>query len=310
VAARSRLRLPDGYTAAARNKSPNEIDYDLSVPADAAQGDFATLTLEADGMPLGRALPQLFRPVTVRLMEAIAMHFGQQTELTPDPPTASMDPRSGGTLEIALRNNWPSIQTYRLKASGDGLTFFPADTEISIGAMEERRVPLRIFAGEGVAGVRDWNLSVTGPGAAPGPEGASLPMRVVLLQRNRTVAWTADLDGDGSPEYVLESSKARAIFSAQDGGRWFEFTAKESNGNFLPEQGAFAAPGQVSVRIDGDALVFAGPGWQRTARLTGGTLTIEQTTPLPADGLEPARQNGIGFSIERPSANRAIYTLE
>jgi len=323
VAARSRLRLPEGFTAVARNKSPTEIDYDLSVPAGALQGDFAALTLEADGMPLGRAFPQLFRPVTVRVMEAIGMHFGQHTELAPDPATAPLDARSGGTLEIALRNRWPSIQTYRLEAAGDGLTFFPAKTEISIGAMEERRVPLRIFPGEGVGGVVEWRLRITAINVAPGLTGAGpdapMPMRIVLLPHNGTLAWTADLDGDGSPEYILESSKARAVFSARDGGRWMEFTAKESNTNFLPEQGVFAASGTVGgtdgatgvgVRIEGDALVFAGAGWQRTARLAGGTLTIEQSTGLPADGLAPAQQNGAKFSVERPSQDRAVYTLE
>jgi hypothetical protein len=314
VAARSRLRLPAGFTAVPRTQSPNEIEYDLSVPADALHGDFVTLTLEADGTPLGRALPQLFRPVTVRLMEALAMHFGQQTELAPDPPTAPLDPHSGGPLEIALRNNWPAIQTYRLETAGDGLTFFPAKIEISIGAQEERRVELRVFAEDGVTGVRDWNLRVSGTGTTA----VSLPMRVVLLPRNGTVAWTADLDGDGSPEYILESSKARAIFSARDGGRWMEFTAMGSNSNFLPEQGVFAAPdpaetaegAPLAVHIEGDALVFAGPGWQRTARLAGGTLTIEQTTPLPADGLTPFKQNGSELSVAHPSANRAVYILQ
>jgi len=43
---------------------------------------------------------------------------------------------------------------------------------------------------------------------------------------------------------------------------------------------------------------------------SGGTLTIEQTTPLPADGLSPGRQNGVEFSIEHPAANRAVYKLE
>jgi hypothetical protein len=62
--------------------------------------------------------------------------------------------------------------------------------------------------------------------------------------------------------------------------------------------------------MEGDALVFDGPGWRRTARLAGGTLTVEQTTPLPPDGLAPGKQNGIAFSIEHPSANRAVYTLE
>ncbi len=55
VAARSRLRLPEGYTATPTTKSPNEIDYEIAVPADAIHGDFANLALEADGVSLGRA---------------------------------------------------------------------------------------------------------------------------------------------------------------------------------------------------------------------------------------------------------------
>src|SRR5439155_22042921 len=39
VAKRSRLRLPEGFSATARVKSPLEIDYEVSVPADAIPGD-------------------------------------------------------------------------------------------------------------------------------------------------------------------------------------------------------------------------------------------------------------------------------
>ena len=48
----------------------------------------------------------------------------------------------------------------------------------------------------------------------------AMPMRLILTPRGGTVAWTADLDGDGAPEWILESPKVRAVFSAQDGGRW------------------------------------------------------------------------------------------
>ncbi|HKE26850.1 MAG TPA: beta-galactosidase [Bryobacteraceae bacterium] len=306
VAGRSRLRLPEGYTSTAKNNAPDEIEYQVSVPADASHGDFASLTLEADGMPLGRARLQLFRPVTVRLMESMTAHFGQQTELTPEPFTAAIDARAGGTVEILLRNNWPSIQTYRLDAAGDGLTFFPPRSEVSIGAMEERRVPIRIFAEDGGALLRGWTLRLTSAGMVT----QEIPMRLVIVPRNGTSAWSGDLYGDGQKEFVLESSKVRAVFSPRDGGRWLEFTAKESNSNFLPEQGVFDAPGDAAVRVDGDALVFEGQGWRRTVRLAAGTLTIEQTTPVPSDGLSPLRQNGVELSMEHPTPTRAIYKLE
>jgi len=304
VAARSRLRMPEGYAASPQVKSPNEIDYEVSVPADALHGDFASLAIEADGILLGRARPQLFRPATIRLMEAMQIHFGNETELTPDPPIAPVDPKAGSNLEISIRNNWPGIKTYVLEASGDGLDILPLKTEISVAAMDERRFPLRIFGKEGMEGLREWHLKVTG-GATQ-----DLPMRALLLPRDRTVAWSADLDGDGSPEWVLETQKVRAVFSSQDGGRWMEFNWKDTNLNFLPEQGAFAAQGPVEVHAAGDRLEFTGKGWKRTVRLTGTTLTFEQTTPLPSETLAPDRRGNINFKIERPAPNRAVYSLQ
>jgi hypothetical protein len=105
VAARSRLRLPDGYSATAVPKSPNEIDYEISVPADAIHGDFASLAIEADGVALGRARVQLFRPASIRLTQGMQFRFASGTEITPDPPVVALDPRGGANLEIAIRNN-------------------------------------------------------------------------------------------------------------------------------------------------------------------------------------------------------------
>jgi len=304
VAARSRLRLPDGFTATPKAKSPDEIEYQVDVPADALHGDFATLALEADGTLMGRARLQLFRPFSIRLMEAIQLHFGQHAELTPDPPIAPIDAKTGSDLEISIRNNWPGIQTYRLEADGDGLEFLPAKTEISIGAAAERRVSMRVFAAEGMAGLRDWHLRVTGAGEA------DLPMRVLLLPRGRTAVWSADLDGGGAAEWILETERARAVFSAEDGGRWMEFTAKQGNANFLPEAGAYAAQGSVAVRALEDGLEFTGPGWRRTARMAGATLTIEQDTPLPAAPVEPIKIGNTALTVERTSPTRVVYTLQ
>ena len=303
VAARSRLRLPEGYVSTAKER-PAGMEYVVAVPADAVHGDFANLALEADGISLGRARLQLFRPAAVRIMEAIQMHIGPATELMPDPPVAVIEPKGGTNLEVSVRNNWPGIQTFRLEASGEGLDFFPAKTEISIGAMEERRYSLRLFAKENQAGLLDARLKVSG-GAA-----LELPMRVVLLPRGRAVSWSADLDGDGTVEWVLESQKARAVFSTADGGRWTEFTWKDSNTNFLPEAGAFAAAGPVEIHALGDnGIEVSGQGWKRMIRLTDGTLSVEQSSVLPADGLTPLTLGNISLSMRRTSDNQAVYTL-
>jgi hypothetical protein len=304
VAARSRLRLPEGFTATAKTKSPNEIEYDVTVPAGELHGDWANLALEADGAPLGRARLQLFRPASVRLAGAMQLHYGSRTELAPEPPVIAVDPRGGANLELAIRNNFPGIQTFGLEASGEGLEFLPAKTEIAVGATVERAVSFRVFAKEGVAGLRDFTVKVSGAAAF------EAPMRVLLLPRGRTVAWSADLDGDGSPEWVLESQRARAVFSTQDGGRWSEFTWKDGNVNFLPEQGVFAGAGRVDVRASGDTLEISGKGWKRTVRLSDATLTLEQTTPLPADALVPETRNGATLSIDRRSANTVVYRID
>ena len=126
-----------------------------------------------------------------------------------------------------------------------------------MGPTDERSFSLRVFPKEDAAGLLDWRLRVTG-GAQ-----ADAPMRALVAPRNRVVAWSADLDGDGSPEWVLESHQARAVFSTQDGGRWMEFTWKDSGTNFLPEQGVFGAPGPWR---------FARPAmrWNSRARAGGG----------------------------------------
>jgi hypothetical protein len=141
-----------------------------------------------------------------------------------------------------------------------------------------------------------------------------LPARFVAIPRGQAVAWTADLDGDGSPEWILENQKARAVFSAKDGGRWLEFVWKDSapNGlNVLPESGAFAGVGPVEVHAGDGALEFTGKDWKRTVRLAGAEarISVEQTTPLPTESLETGKHNEIMFQVARESATRAVYTL-
>ncbi len=304
VASRSRLLAPEGFTAASTKKSPNEIDYTVKVPPDALHGDWASLALEADGVPLGRARVQLFRPASIRLTQAIGLHFGSLARLAVEPPTAAVDARAGGELEVIIRNNTQAIQNYHVEAAGDGLEFLPARTDISIGAVAERPVSFRVFGKEGATGLHEWRLTVSGG------TNVQLPMRMVLLPRTGGVAWSADLDGDGWPEWVLESQKIRAVFSAQDSGRWLELTWKDTDTNFVPEQGVFARSGAVEVRAAENGLELVGPGWTRTIRLNGSALTIEQTTALPNELLTPQTQDNVRLSVERQSPNRAVFTLE
>jgi hypothetical protein len=303
LAARSRLRLPEGFTARPVPKTPDEIDYEVEVPPEALHGDWANLAIEADGVLLGRARVQLFRPASIRLGQAMRLHYGRDEQLAVDPPIVSIDRKAGRNLDLLVLNNSPRIQTYVLEPRGDGFQFFPPRTELAIGAQMERTLGLRIFAEDGRAGLNDWTLLVAG--GAP----REMPMRLVVIPRGQTVAWTADLDGDGSPEWVLENQHARAVFSSQDGGRWLEFVWKDSDLNVLPENGALAAAGRAEVRASGDGLEFTTSAGRRTVRLSGTTLTVEQNTPLPPETLEGGKIAEVAFDVRRESTTRAVYSL-
>lgn len=303
LADRSRLVVPVGYAIKKIPKNANEIDYEITPPADAVHGDFVNMALEADGMPLGRARVQVFRPVSVRLESPVSLRLGRELEIPADPPTAVVEPRAGTSVDIIIRNNAPEIQTYQMELAGDGLEFMPARMEVSVGAMTERTVSVRIFGEADAAGLRDWTLRLKGAATL------EQPMRALLLPRNGTVAWSADLDGDGQPEWILESRTMRAVFSSQDGGRWLEFTWKNAGENFVPEQGTMAGTGPAEVRATADSLRFVGKDWQRTVRLSGETLSIEQTSPLPPGLPASEVRPGVELTLEQPSPGRAVYTL-
>jgi len=308
LADRSRLRLPEGFTATATKKSPLAIDYAVDVPADALHGDWVDLAIEADGVALGRAHLQLFRPASVRLTDALRLHFGASAELAVEPAIIPIDATAGRTVDVNVRNNAPEIQTYGIDPDGEGFQFLPPKTELNSAATMDRLLEFRVFPQDPAAGLHDWNLHFSGAAKV------DIPARVLVIPRGKAVAWSADLDGDGAPEWILENQKTRAVFSAQDGGRWLEFVWKDSapNGlNVLPDSGAFSGPGLVEVHAGDGTLEFRGKDWKRTVRLAGADarLTVEQNTPLPAGTLESGKHNDITLQVARESATRTVYTL-
>jgi hypothetical protein len=303
LATRSRLRLPEGFSAKPTVKSPTEIDYDVDVPADALHGNWVNFGIEADGVLLGRARLQLFRPASVRVADAAKLHFGSESELQVEPLVIALDPKATRNLDVIIRNNTPQIQNFELQASADGWEFLPAKTEISIGAIMERTVSLRAFAKEPRGGLFQGRLRVSG-GATQ-----EIPLRIASVPRGETIGYTLDLDGDGMPEWVLENQRVRATFSARDGGRWMEFVWKDTGANFLPEQGDLAGAGSVEVRPVEGGLEFKSGGWTRTVRLNGARLTVEQTSTLPAEVAQAGKRDGVSFEIARESAERRTYSL-
>ena len=304
VAARSRLRLPENFAAKPSTKSPVEIDYEIDVPRDALHGSWANLAIEADGVLLGRARMQLFRPLSVRLADAVKLHFGPEEELAIEPAVVTLDPKTTRNLDLSLRNNSAQIQSFVVEAQAEGWEFMPAKANISIGGVMERVVSLRAFAKSELSGICDGRLKISGATQM------EIPFRIAAIPRGQTVVYPMDLDSDGSPEWVLESARARAVFSTNDGARWLEFVWKDTGANFMPEQGALAGSGAVEARKLPDGVEFSAGSWKRTVRLSESTLTVEQSAPLAAETLQTLKRDAVTFRVERQSPHRASYSLE
>jgi hypothetical protein len=252
---------------------------------------------------MGRARLQLFRPVSVRCADAIRVRFGAAAELAVEPAVVPADARTGRNLDIVIRNNSTGIETYKVAATGAGLSFSPPSIDVAVGAMMERTVSLRVFPeGDGGA-LRDFQIRVSG--------GASyeLPGRLLLIPRGGSAVWSADLDGDGSPEWILESHRVRAVFSTRDGGRWTEFTWKDTGTNVLPESGVWAGAGPVQGKTSAGLLEMSTASGKRTVRLDDNRLEVEQAGPLPPGPPVEGKHGSVTLGVRRESDRRAVFSL-
>ena len=284
VAKRSRVRAPAGFKLTQEPKTPNEIDYKVTAPADALHGDHVELALEADGVQMGHARLQLLRPASLRIREAINRHFGSAADLPVAPPLVAVDQRAGRSISVTIRNNFPEIKNYVLELSGEGVEFIPARTEIAIAGASERDVSVRVFADKAPPGPHEAKLRLNGAAVV------ETDAKFVVVPRGTAVAYTADLDGDGNPEYVLETQRARAVFTSEAAERWLEFVWKDSERNVLPEAGVALGLGT------------------RKLTLQEATLTIEQDAPI-ADLPKPGKRGDVQVEIEKSAPSRAIVKL-
>ena len=300
LAARSRLRGPAGFAVRQMSQEGAGITYEVRTAPDAVHGEFADLALEADGVTLGRARVPLLKPATLRFPQAIQLHAGA-SEAPVDPPVIAVDARGGRNLEITVRNHSAEIRTFTVTAEGAGIEFSPPKTEISIGAAMERQVALRVFAD--APGLHEATIRMTGDGQA------NEPVWILALPRNQTLAWRADLDGDGVPEHVLENQRARAVFSTA-GGRWLEFVWKDTGQDVLPEQGLWPGAERIRIEAIGGGLRFQAAGWTRTATLdpAAARLTMDHSAPLPpAPSVSP---RGLQFKVTTEDRSRTEFRIQ
>jgi hypothetical protein len=307
LAQRSRLLIPQNFHTVSDVKSPTEIEYEIDVPADSLHGEWTPLELEADGVMMSRARVQLLRPASVRIREAVSLHYGALAELPVAPTLVPVDAHAGREVSVVIRNNSPEIRNFVVEPQGEGLEFAPSRTEIAIGGGMERDVVIRVFPISSLRGLVPWRLHITGDADV------DLPARFAVIPRGGALAYSTDLNNDGVPEWVLENQHVRAVFSSRDGGRWLEFVSKDSGINVLPESGAFLGRAATEVQITSDgALEFRTGGWHRLVRLSdaGAGLTVEQTSPLPPETLQNQKVGDVTLRVSRESPTRAVYTIE
>ena len=230
LARRSRLKLPAGWSATAAVKSPLEIEYAMQVPEGLLHGDHAELALEADGVEMSRARVTLVRPVSLRVREGVSLNVGPGQELPVWPALVPVEQPAGRGITVVVHNGAPEIRTFRLSLEAAPLEFSPASQEVVVGALADREVTFRVFAGSAPSN------PVTGQLRLSGAAKLDEPVQFVVIPRGQPVEYAAQMDGVGEPEYVLESSRVRAVFANARGGRWLELLWKESNRSLLAGQ--------------------------------------------------------------------------
>jgi hypothetical protein len=238
---RSRLRMVPAFPAEQEPaKDPLMLTYVIKVPSTAVHGDHADLAIEADGMQMSHARPQLLTPVGVHFPDAIDVHLAAGSALPLFPATVSVNQRTGRDLTVALRNNAPEIRNFVLEPKAEGLEFSPPKMEVTVGVSTSREVSFRVFASRASPGLHAGAVTVSGA--------ASLtePIQFVVIPQMGAIAFST------GGFFLIESARVRASFMP---GRWLEFLNKDNNQNLLGNTGVVFTAGPIDVR--GDALVFA-----------------------------------------------------
>ena len=242
IAQRSRLRIAPGFaTAQEPGKETLGLVYKVTVPDTAVHGDHVDLAIEADGMQMSHARPQLLRPVGVKFPDATDVHLAANSALPLFPATVPVNQKAGREITVTLRNNAAEIRNFVLEPKAEGLDFSPAKLEVTVGASAARDVSFRVFASQAAAGIHTGTVTVSG--AAHWEE----PVQFAVIPQTGAVAYAA------SGFWFIESGKTRASFMA---GRWLEFVNKDNGQNLLPAGGQAFTPGPIETKDD--ALVFEG----------------------------------------------------
>jgi hypothetical protein len=258
IAQRSRLRIAPVFEVGQEpGKDDLSLIYKIKVPGTIVHGDHTDLALEADGMQMSHARPQLLKPAVLRFPDAIDVHLTAASALPLFPATLPVNQRAGRDITVSLRNNAPEIRNFQIEPRAEGLEFLPPRMNVAVGASVSRDVSFRVIASEASPGLHAGTVAVSGATAI------TEPVQFVVIPANGAVAYSMNNFA------VIENAKTRASFIP---GRWVEFIGKDNNQNLLASGGVAFTPGPITA--GSDSLTF-GTGQQRTLKLSD----LEQLIP-------------------------------
>lgn len=223
-------------------KSPLESVFHLTPVPTAIDGDTAELAIEADGIRLSHAQPQLRKPAVLSFGDGVQVRLALNSSLALYPATIPVSQRAGREITVMIRNNAPEIRTFQLEVTAEGLEFSPKIANVTVGVSAARPVTFRVFAASAKPGLHPGVAHLTGHATA------SEPVRFVVLPSGGAVGWSAE------GFHFLESLRQRASFLP---GRWLEFIGKENGRDALPTGGTAFAPG--ALRTSGDEMLVLSP---------------------------------------------------
>lgn len=267
IAMRSRLRLVPPFPAVQMaGADPLNLNYGVKVPATAIEGDYADLSIEADGIRMSHSHPQLRRPVALRFPDAIDIRLAANAALPLFPATISLNQRTGRDLVVTVRNSAAEIRNFVLEPKAEGLEFSPPKMQVVVGASTSRDVMVRVFAKDAAPGLHAGTVAITGAAAI------TEPIQFAVFPPGGAIAFSA------GPFSLIESAKFRASFIP---GRWLEFVDKDNDRNLLMSTGMPFTPGNIEA--NGDALIFGDA--KRTVRLA----ELEDLATRPRRPAAPAK---------------------
>ena len=194
-------------------------------------------------------------PARVRLQIAgVRLPLGEDAALTANPPLFVFQRGKDAAVWVLAENRGGESSDVQVRAEGE----FNTSTHGYVFGGELRSIGLKLsaFAVEKAAadppaedGLYHGTLHLSASGNSQ-----DVPVSYAIVPEKGAIRYTADFDGDGSAEQVLETAALRAVFSPGEGGRLIALVGKNPDANLTSPMGMLEDAFSFSPNPPGSAL--------------------------------------------------------